>query len=123
MTAGSVDGTLDLNQAVRRWIALGGWLSAFGYSASTSGISGTLLLLWSLVLLISTVTSPTKQGLHDRFANSAIVAPASGSMGGIALACVLIVGAIVLIALVAIVALILLGGQINSILSAAGESI
>ena len=115
--------TLDLNQAVRRWVALGGWLSAFGYSASTSGISGTLLLLWSIVLLISTVTSPTKQGLHDRFANSAVVAPASGSTGGIALACVLIIGAMVVIALIAIVALIFVGDQVANILSAVGESV
>ncbi len=105
--------TLDLNQAVRRWVALGGWLSAFGYSASTSGIAGTALLVWSIVLLISTVSSPTKQGLHDRFANSAVVAPASGSTGGLALACLLIIALVAVVFLVAIVALIFLGGQVS----------
>jgi hypothetical protein len=115
--------TLDLNQAVRRWVALGSWLSAFGYSATSSGLAGTLLLVWSIVLLISTVASPTKQGLHDRFANSAVVAPAGGSSNGLVMACLLIIVGLVVIALIAIVALIFLGGQINSILSAGGESI
>jgi hypothetical protein len=31
---------------------------------------------WNLVLVASTITSPTKQGLHDRFASSALVRPA-----------------------------------------------
>ena len=120
----ALDGrTLDMNQAVRRWVALGSWISAFGYNATTSALAGTLLLVWSIVLLISTVSSPTKQGLHDQFASSAVVAPAGGSSNGLVMACLFIIVALVVIALLAIVALIFLGGQINSILSAAGESI
>jgi hypothetical protein len=50
-----------------------------GYSQASAGFSGTALLLWSIVLLVTTAVSPTKQGLHDRFANSAIVQPIGGS--------------------------------------------
>jgi uncharacterized RDD family membrane protein YckC len=32
--------------------------------------------LWNLLLLVTTIASPTKQGLHDRFAGSALVRPA-----------------------------------------------
>ena len=67
---------LDLGQAVRRWIALGGWLTALGYSQASAGFSGTAPPPRSIVLLVT--VSPTKQGLHDRFANSAIVQPIGG---------------------------------------------
>ena len=85
---------LELSQAVRRWIALGSWLSAFGYTTVAAGYAGTLLLIWSVVLLATTITSPTKQGLHDRFANSAVVQPVGGG-NGIAMACLLILGLLV----------------------------
>ncbi len=113
---------LELSQAVRRWIALGSWLSAFGYSTVAAGYAGTLLLIWSVVLLATTITSPTKQGLHDRFANSAVVQPVGGG-NGIAMACLLILGLLVLLAVIAVLALIFLGGQVSSILSAVGTSV
>ena len=37
-------------------------------------------LAWAVALLVTTVSSPTKQGLHDRFAGSAIVQP-TGATG------------------------------------------
>lgn len=114
---------LDLGQAVRRWIALGGWLSALGYSQASAGFSGTALLLWSIVLLVTTAASPTKQGLHDRFANSAIVQPIGGSSSGLLLGCLLILGLLGLLFVSAILALIFLGGQVSTILSTVGTSV
>jgi uncharacterized RDD family membrane protein YckC len=32
-----------------------------------------LSLVWAIVLLITTAQSPTKQGLHDRYAKSVVV--------------------------------------------------
>jgi uncharacterized RDD family membrane protein YckC len=69
---------LSVRQAVIRWIALGFWpwfllllpfkaLAIWGITAS---------LLWSLVLAVTTVVSPTKQGIHDQIAGSALVRPA-----------------------------------------------
>ena len=114
---------LEMGQAVRRWIALGGWLSALGYSQASAGFSGTALLLWSIVLLITTAVSPTKQGLHDKFANSAIVQPIGGSSSGLVMGCLLVIGLIVLLFVVAFVALIFIGGQVSTILSTVGTSV
>jgi uncharacterized RDD family membrane protein YckC len=114
---------LDGAQAVRRWIALGGWLSALGYSQTSAGFSGTALLLWSIVLLVTTAVSPTKQGLHDRFANSAIVQPVGGSSSGLVLACLLVIALIVGLLVLSIIALIFLGGQVSTILSTGGTSV
>ena len=69
---------LTMTQAVTRWVAMGWWLNlllllpffvvAIGaYAAS---------VIWWIVLAISVAVSPTKQGLHDRIARSAIVRPA-----------------------------------------------
>jgi uncharacterized RDD family membrane protein YckC len=114
---------LDLGQAGRRWIALGSWLSAFGYSTVAAGYAGTLLLIWSVILLATTISSPTKQGLHDRFANSAVVQPVGGGGNGIVLACLLIIGLLVLLSIVAVVALIFIGGQVSTIVSTVGTPI
>jgi uncharacterized RDD family membrane protein YckC len=88
--------------------------------ASTAGLIG---IVWALVLLITTASSDTRQGLHDRFANSAVVRPANaGSTTGLAVA-VIIVIAVLAIFVLPIVLLLLLGSQISEILSQAGQSI
>ena len=76
-----------------------------------------------IVLLITTATSPTKQGLHDRFANTALVSPSGQGASGLAKACLIIVVVLFLLFVLSIVALILLGNQVSSILSEIGESI
>jgi hypothetical protein len=63
---------------------------------------GLAQLVWAIVLLISTTTSPTKQGLHDRFANSAVVRPA-GAGTGLATTCLVVVIVLLLIGLASIV--------------------
>ena len=68
------------------------------------------------MLFISTVTSPTKQGLHDRFANSAVVRPTNAG-NGLVYTCLFILVGLPIIALLAIIALYYLGGQVSSILS------
>ena len=87
-----------------------------------AGLGSLLLFVWAIVLLITTATSPTKQGLHDKLANSAVVRPVSAGNGWV-IACLVIVAALVLIPLLAIVALIFLGGQVSTILSTVGESV
>ena len=95
----------------------------FAFSAATVAAAGTLSAIWSLVLLITTATSPTKQGLHDRFANSALVRPSTAG-DGLAWTCLIVLLILpIVIALIAIVALIGLGGQVSSILSAVGKSV
>jgi uncharacterized RDD family membrane protein YckC len=114
---------IDGSQALRRWLALGSWVSAIGFTPALQGSSSLMLLVWSLVLLVSTATSPTKQGLHDRIANTAVVRPVGAGSGGLVLACIVVVFVLALVAIVAIVALIFLGNQVSAILSTMGTSV
>jgi uncharacterized RDD family membrane protein YckC len=66
---------LSLEQAIRRWIGLGEPISLLGVLPGFVGFGGFLWFAWALVLLITTATSATRQGLHDRLANSAVVRP------------------------------------------------
>ena len=115
---------LTTTQAVKRWIGLGSFLGLFAIVPSTAVLGAVNLLefIWTIVLLITTATSPTKQGLHDRFANSAVVRP-SGAGAGVATACLILVIALLVISLLSIVALIFLGAQVSSILSEVGNSV
>jgi uncharacterized RDD family membrane protein YckC len=68
--------TLTMEQAVRRAIALWGPTTVAQFFNSISGIGALLSLLaflWVLYLLYTTATSPTKQGFHDKFANTVVV--------------------------------------------------
>jgi uncharacterized RDD family membrane protein YckC len=114
---------LSLAQALRRWLGLGHWLGLLAIVPSLSSPSGLMQLLWVIILLITTATSPTKQGLHDRFANSALVRPLGQGTSGVAKACLVIVVVLLLLFVISIVALVYLGGQLSTILSQVGESI
>jgi uncharacterized RDD family membrane protein YckC len=122
--ANAVDGaTLTLSQAVRRWIGLGQWLSLLSYVPILGALSGLLQLVWYLVLLFTTVSSPSKQGVHDRFAGSVIVQPRGGSSNGLVFGCVLILVLLLVLPIIAIVALIFLGSQVSTILDNVGTSV
>jgi uncharacterized RDD family membrane protein YckC len=68
--------TLTTEQAVKRWLALGGIfaLAQFLNPLPLLGLLiGLISLIWVIALLYTTATSPTKQGLHDKYANSVVV--------------------------------------------------
>jgi uncharacterized RDD family membrane protein YckC len=69
---------LSTSQAFKRWLATGQWLGLFTLQPFlfVALVSMVGSVAWNLVLVASTITSPTKQGLHDRFASSALVRPA-----------------------------------------------
>lgn len=113
---------LSLEQAIRRWLGLGDFLNLFGFTPALALLSTGLLFIWYVVLLITAATSPTKQGLHDRLANSAVVRPTNAGTG-LAYGCLAVLVGLIVIAFLAIVALILLGTQVSSILSGAGEPV
>jgi uncharacterized RDD family membrane protein YckC len=113
---------LSLDQAIRRWLGLGEPISLLGLLPGLVGVVGFLWLLWALVLLLTTATSPTKQGLHDRLANSAVVRPTDAG-NSLAMTCAVIAIILAALALLSIVALIFLGSQVSSILSEVGESV
>jgi RDD family. len=68
--------TLTMDQAIRRWIALG---APFGIAQAFNPLPGIGILLglaafaWFIFLLWTTYSSPTKQGFHDKFVNSMVV--------------------------------------------------
>jgi uncharacterized RDD family membrane protein YckC len=120
----AVDGrTLTGALAFRRWLAMGSWVGMFAVLPLVGALASLALLAWQLILLVTTASSPTRQGLHDRAAGSAIVQPASGSGNALVIGCLVIVAVLAAFALISIVALVFLGGQVESILSAVGESI
>ena len=64
---------LTWEQVAIRWVVLFG----FGILALLpviGGLGGLVGFVWAIVLLVTTTTSLTKQGLHDRWAESAVVA-------------------------------------------------
>lgn len=122
--ANAFDGRpLTTTQAVKRWLGLGWFLTLFGIVPSLASLVNLASLVWSIVLLITTVQSPTKQGLHDRFANSAVVRPRDSSRGGLVMACLVIVLVLLAVALFSIVALVFLGSQVSDIIDRAGDSV
>ncbi len=68
--------TLTQNQAIRRWVALGGPLpiaQTLNQVPAIGFLIGIASLAYYVYLLYSTAKSPTKQGFHDKFANSVVV--------------------------------------------------
>jgi hypothetical protein len=68
---------LEMPAAVIRWVVLFGISTAIGAIAvaapDTAGVLGFAQLGWIIVLAVTTYQSPTKQGLHDRYAASVVV--------------------------------------------------
>ncbi len=68
--------TVLVNEAVKRWLALGAIFS-IAQILNPLPLIGVLLpiaaLVWTIFLLYTTWKSPTKQGWHDHFANTMIV--------------------------------------------------
>jgi uncharacterized RDD family membrane protein YckC len=68
--------TLTMEQAIKRWIALG---APFGVAQALNPVPGLGILIglaafvWFIALLVTTAQSPTKQGLHDRYAGTVVV--------------------------------------------------
>ena len=114
---------LSFSQAVRRWFALGSVLGLLTFVPSAGGVGSLVEAIWILVILISTATSPTKQGIHDRFANSAVVRPSGEGRSGLATACVVVIALGVILVILAAIALILLGPAMIDQLSRIGRSL
>jgi uncharacterized RDD family membrane protein YckC len=115
--------SLSTSQAFRRWLGLGWFLSVLAFLPGFGALSSLVQLLWTLALAVTTATSPTKQGLHDRFANSAVVRPAGQGTSSLALACAVIIGLFVILAIVGFLSLLLLGPAFFEELSRVGRSI
>lgn len=94
--ANAFDGRpLSARQAVTRWLGFGFWLGLpFLLPIMTVAIASIIAsMTWSLVVLVSAIASPTKQGVHDRLAGSAVVRPAGAgnrwAVGGLVILLIL----------------------------------
>lgn len=68
--------TLTTQQAIIRWLLLGAVFSiaqAFTPTGFLSMIVGLAAFVWVIALLYTTWASPTKQGLHDKYAHTMVV--------------------------------------------------
>jgi uncharacterized RDD family membrane protein YckC len=76
--------TITTEQAIRRWLALGAIFS-IAQVLNPLPFVGLLLVVaaiaWVIFLLYTTSNSPTKQGWHDKFANTMIVKSIGGPTG------------------------------------------
>lgn len=111
---------LDLKQAVVRWVLLSGGVAIFGLVPVAVELTGLVGLLWLIVLLVTTSSHPLKQGVHDRAANSIVVQPPGTSSNAVVVGCLALVALAIILPILALIAL---GGQIEEILSAVGQSI
>jgi uncharacterized RDD family membrane protein YckC len=98
---------LTMTQAIERWLAMGWWatlLILLPFLAIAIA-SYAVFAVWWVVLVISMIVSPTKQGIHDRFSRSALVRPAGqgnrwavGCLWVLAIVTILEIGAVILLA-------------------------
>ena len=68
--------TITSNQSAIRWAALFGPAAlsqAFWPVPVVGPLIGLVSFVWVLALLVTTAQSPTKQGLHDRYAHTMVV--------------------------------------------------
>ena len=114
---------LEMGPALLRWALLGYPLSLSYLVPATVNVASLLEFVWVIVLLVSTISSDTRQGLHDRAAGSAVVQPANVGRGALVTGCLALVVVVIVFWLVSIVGLIFLGGQIEEILREVGESV
>src|SRR4051794_10356252 len=115
--------TLTRSQGVRRWIALGAWLGLLGYVPGVAAIGWLVQLVWVLALLVTTASSATKQGLHDRVAGSVVVQPGGASSSGFFVGCMVTLALLLALPVVGFIALAAFGGQMSEILGSIGESV
>jgi uncharacterized RDD family membrane protein YckC len=69
---------LTMTQAIERWLAMGWWVTLLILLPflALAAASYVVFMVWWVILVLSMIRSPTKQGIHDRFARSALVRPA-----------------------------------------------
>jgi uncharacterized RDD family membrane protein YckC len=114
---------LSLDQALGRWAGYGSFIGLVAIVRDLDRVASLAQLIWVLLLFVTTARSPTKQGLHDRFANTALVRPSSRTSSGPAMACLIILVLLSVLFAIAVAALILLGSQVGPLLKPPGGTI
>ena len=92
--------SLGIGPAVTRWLAFGYPLSFLALVPVLGTVASWALTGWTIVLLITTAISDTNQGLHDRFAGSAVLRRVGAGSGWAVVGCLIIVGLFFLLAII-----------------------
>ncbi len=98
--------TLTVQAGITRWVVFGGLFQALAVVPGLLRVVLVVSPIWALALLVSTMASPLRQGLHDRFAGSAIVQPARASTSAMACLVLVILGLAAAVTVVATVQLL-----------------
>jgi uncharacterized RDD family membrane protein YckC len=85
-------GTLSVLAASKRWVALGAPLGLLSLVAPLASVAGLTSLGLSAALLLTTATDARRQGLHDKWAGSAVIRSASSGAGATAAGCLVLAG-------------------------------
>lgn len=66
-------GAISQDQAIKRWAFLAGpWALSFFYGWAIGFLVSLAVLVYYIYLLVSAAQSPTRQGLHDKQANTVV---------------------------------------------------
>src|SRR5688572_6754506 len=101
---------LTVRAAVIRWLAFGAFLSLLAALPVIGEISSWVLIGWSVFLLMTTAMSPVNQGIHDRWAGSAVMRRGGASTNGAAIGCLVIAIVVILLFIVLPIALLIAAG-------------
>jgi uncharacterized RDD family membrane protein YckC len=83
--------SIDARRAILRSFLLGSALSLLSFPAEVSRYVEIIAVVWAMILLGSLVFDGRRQGLHDRWARTLVVKPATAGAGPLAIGCFLIV--------------------------------
>jgi uncharacterized RDD family membrane protein YckC len=79
--------------ALRRWVTMGSWIIVLVLLPGTLGDLAVLVFLaWLVLMVLVTMRSPTRQGLHDRFAGTVVLEPVTRPAHPLALGCLALAG-------------------------------
>jgi uncharacterized RDD family membrane protein YckC len=105
---------LTLMQAVRRWFAMGWWLSVLFLVPVLQNAASLAQFGVNLFLFFSMVTDDRRRGFHDKFAGSQIIRSATSGSGATVVGClVYIVMAVLLVIVASMVLFTTLGPELQ----------
>ena len=83
--------TMSVKAATRRWIGLGYPFSVLSLVGPLQIVAGLASSLWPFVLMLTTLASPRRQGLHDRWAGSQVIRSRSSGSRATMVGCLVII--------------------------------
>lgn len=83
--------TMSVKAATKRWIGLGDPISVLSLVGPLQVVAGVVSSLWSFVLMLTTLASPHRQGLHDRWAGSQVIRSRSSGSRATMVGCLVII--------------------------------